>query len=177
MNPPQTRIHRLLLRKLPKHFSKVLPENKVEATKNLWIVSINISTNVNYCTIRKGKWTSKFNYRHNIWSCGWSMVKRHHIYQPSASRIKKKTFGVSCSLLLTFEKDQGELLLIRWRTGYPQTTANVTKWFWWSAKERKNYCSQHMQNWDAFKLESMWCNQTLKMIVMADMVHKNDVLF
>ena len=62
MNPPQTRIHRLLLRKLPKHFSKVLPENKVEATKNLWIVSINISTNVNYCTIRKGKWTSKFNY-------------------------------------------------------------------------------------------------------------------
>ena len=24
-----------------------------------------------------------------------------------------------------------------------------------SSKERKNYCTQHMQNWDAFKLESM----------------------
>ena len=53
---------RLLLRKLPNHFHKVLPEDKVEATKNLWIVSRTISTNVNYCIIRKGKWKSKFNY-------------------------------------------------------------------------------------------------------------------
>lgn len=53
---------RLLLRKLPNHFHKVLQEDKVEGTKNLWIVRRTISTNVNYCIIRKGKWKSKFNY-------------------------------------------------------------------------------------------------------------------
>ena len=31
---------RALLRKLPELFHKFLPENKIEATKNLWIVSI-----------------------------------------------------------------------------------------------------------------------------------------
>ena len=42
---------RLLLRKLPEQFHKLLPENKVEATKNLWTVSICvfISTNIYYC--------------------------------------------------------------------------------------------------------------------------------
>lgn len=33
---------RLLLRKLPEHFHKLLPEDKVEVTKNLWIVSIRV---------------------------------------------------------------------------------------------------------------------------------------
>ena len=32
----------LLLRKLPEHFHKLLPEDKVEVTKNLWIVSIHV---------------------------------------------------------------------------------------------------------------------------------------
>ena len=36
---------RVLLRKLPELLYKFLPENKIEATKNLWIVSIQTSRN------------------------------------------------------------------------------------------------------------------------------------
>ncbi|XP_068707879.1 uncharacterized protein [Montipora foliosa] len=34
---------RLLLRKLPEHFHKLLPEDKVEVTKNLWIRTVRLS--------------------------------------------------------------------------------------------------------------------------------------
>ena len=36
----------MLLRKLPELLFKFLPENKIEATKNLWIVSIQTSSNI-----------------------------------------------------------------------------------------------------------------------------------
>ena len=46
------------------------------------------------------------------------------------------------------------------------------------AGAKKLYCTQHLQERDAFKLQSMGCNQKSKMSIMADIYgSQNSVLF